>query len=166
MKTKAQKTKAIQGGTDDLKNSKTVIITDFTGLSSNEMNSLRRALRAISTPFRVVKKRLLKIIFEKSGAQFDPKQYSGQMGIAFSPKDIVEVSGAVYRFAKEYEKKGIFKILGGLDVAEKRFIDAKEVVAIGKLPSREVLLGQLVGMIAAPIKSFLFVLKAKSEKSS
>ncbi|MEK7543092.1 MAG: 50S ribosomal protein L10, partial [Patescibacteria group bacterium] len=61
MKTKAQKTKAVESGINDLKNSKTVIITDFTGLSSNEMNSLRRALRAISTPFRVVKKRLLKI---------------------------------------------------------------------------------------------------------
>lgn len=166
MKTKKQKIEAVEGGLEDLKKSKTIIITDFTGLSSNEMNALRRALRAISTPFRVVKKRLLKIIFEKSGAPFDPKQYSGQMGVAFSPKDIVEVAGTVYRFAKEHEKKGIFKILGGLDVAEKRFIDAKEVMVIGKLPPREILIGQLVGMIAAPIKSFLFVLKAKSERSS
>ena len=165
MKTKAQKTKAVESGINDLKNSKTVIITDFTGLSSNEMNSLRRALRAISTPFRVVKKRLLKIIFEKSGAQFDPKQYSGQMGVAFSPKDIIEVSGTVYRFAKEHEKRGIFKILGGLDVADKRFIDGKEVIAIGKLPSREVLIGQLVGMIAVPIKSLLFILKEKSKQT-
>ncbi|MDO8556918.1 MAG: 50S ribosomal protein L10 [Candidatus Jorgensenbacteria bacterium] len=166
MKTKKQKTEAIESGLEDLKKSKTVIITDFTGLSSNEMNALRRALRAIETPFRVVKKRLLKIIFEKSGAPFDTKQYEGQTGVVFSPKDIVEVAGTVYRFVKEHEKKGIFKILGGLDVAEKRFIDAKEVVAIGKLPSREILLGQLVGMIAAPIKSFMFILKAKSEKSS
>lgn len=166
MKTKKQKTDAIEKGFEDFKKSKTVIITDFTGLSVNQMNAVRRALKAISSQFKVVKKRLLKIIFEKGGAQIDTKQYDGQMGVVFSPSEIVEVAGTVYRFVKEHEKKGIFKILGGFDVAGKRFIDANEVIAIGKLPSRDVLIGQLVGMIAAPIKSFMFVLKAKSEKSS
>lgn len=167
MKTKAQKTKAVEEGLEEFRKSKTIVITDFTGLSANEMNALRRALRAIETPFRVVKKRLLRLIFEKEGASsVNPKEFEGQMGVAFSPKDVVEVSGVVYRFGKDKEKAGTFKIVGGLDVAEKRFMSAEEVRAIGQLPSRDVLIGQLVGMIAAPIKSFLFVLKAKSEKTS
>ena len=166
MKTKAQKGQAIESGLKALQASKTVIVTDFTGLSSNDMNALRRALKAIGVTFSVVKKRLLKLVFERGGASLDPTQFKGQIGVAFSPNDVVEVAGTVYRFVKEHEKNGAFKILGGFDMAEKRFLDASEVLAIGRPPSREVLISQLVGMIAAPLKSFMFVLTAKSEQSS
>jgi ribosomal protein L10 len=60
------------------------------------------------------------------------------------------------------EKKG-FKILGAYDLSDKNFIDAETVIKIGKLPTREILLGQLVGVLSAPIRMFMYVLNEKSK---
>ena len=78
-----------------------------------------------------------------------------------SPKDMLEASSIVYRFAKAHDT---FAIVGGVQVAEKQFVPASDVIRLGQLPSREVLLGQLVGMLVSPIRSFLFVLNEKAKR--
>ena len=162
-KTKTQKIKAVETGETDLKKSQTVVIGDFTGLTVNDMNIFRKELSVMGAKLSVVKKRLLKLIFEKSGMTFDPKQFAGQTSVVFSPKDIVETAGAVYKFSKS--KKEMFKILGGFEVSEKKFVNALDVKRIGQLPSREVMLGQLVGMLVTPIRQFLYVLDQKSKQT-
>lgn len=160
-KTKAQKTKAVEEGLGVLKNAQTLVFTDFTGLGVNEMNVLRKALKAMGAAFTVIKKRLLKLMFEKEGIAVDPKQFEGQLGVVFSPKDIVETAGVVYKFSKE--RKDVLKILGGVELKEKKFIAGADVKRIGGLPSREVLLGQLAAMLTIPVKKFLFVLSQKAK---
>ncbi|MDO8470277.1 MAG: 50S ribosomal protein L10 [bacterium] len=164
MKSKLQKKEAVGVNAKDLAASRTVIITDFTGLSVNELSVLRRTLKAMGAPYRVVKKRLLKFVFETEGMAFNPKDFAGQTGVVFSPKDMVETANAVYQVAKLHEKRGFLKILGGFDVSAKQFISAADVTAMGKLPGRQVLLGQLVGMLASPIRQFVFVLDQKSKQ--
>jgi len=166
MKTKAQKKQQVAEGVEKIGGSKTLVVTDFTGLTANDMNAYRKALRAIGTPLRVMKKRLLRIALKEQGIEFDTDQFPGQMGVAFSPADSLEVSGVVYRFSKPFEKAGSFKILGGYNLEDKSFITSDDMKRLGQLPSREVLLGQLVGMIASPIRSFLFVLDQKAKKSN
>ncbi|MFH1162255.1 MAG: 50S ribosomal protein L10 [Candidatus Jorgensenbacteria bacterium] len=161
MKTKAQKQQAVEEGLAGLKGSKTIVIADFTGISTSEMNVLRKALRGIGAAFHVVKKRLLRIIFEKEGIAMDPRELEGQMGVVFSPNDLVETAGVVHRFSRGKE---LLKFLGGVEVKEKKFIEGADVKRIGALPSREVLLGQLAYMLTVPIKKFLFVLSEKSKK--
>ena len=162
MKTKAQKLSQIEAGAKELKTSQTVVITDFTGLTANELNAFRKEVFALGGTMSVIKKRLLKYVFEKEGIEFDPKQFEGQTGVVFSPKDMVETSGTAYKFSKQNK---LFKILGGYEVSEKKFVPATEVVMIGQLPSREVLLGQLVYMLGSPIRSFLYVLSEKSKQT-
>lgn len=164
MKTKKQKEEQIKRGSDDLKKNQTIIVTDFTGLGVNNMNSLRKNLRTIEASMSVIKKRLLKIIIEKEGMEFDAKQFEGQAGVIFSPKDIVESSGLVYEFSKQHRDK--FNILGGYEISEKKFLSGDEIRTLGQLPSREVLLTQLVGMLASPIRSFLFVLNEKAKQTT
>lgn len=147
-----------------MKGSAAVILTDFTGVSANEVNKLRRTLKAMQAAYQVVKKRLLRFVFKELGIEFDSKQFSGQVGVVFSPKDIVETSHAVYAFSKT--QKDVFKILGGFDVAAKQFIEGGDVKKIGQLPSREILLAQVVGMIAFPLKSLMYVLNETSKKRS
>ncbi len=159
-KTKTQKINQVKSGAEELKKNQTVIITDFTGLTANEMNMLRKVISSLGGAFQVIKKRLLKIIFEKEGIKFDPKEFIGQMGVVFSPKDIIETAGSIYNFAKQ--KKDFLKILGGFDMNKKKFIEGADVKRIGQLPSREVLLGQLAQMLTVPIRKFLFVLDQKS----
>jgi large subunit ribosomal protein L10 len=120
-------------------------------------------LFAIGASMSVIKKRLLKFVFEKEGIEFDPKQFTGQSGIVFSPKDMVETAGAVYQFSKINK---LLKIHGGFEVGDKRFVSAGDVTRIGQLPSKEVLLGQLVYMLGTPIRSFMVVLNEKSKKTN
>ena len=167
-KTKNQKIKAVEEGIAALNRSDNLILVDFTGLSVNKINELRGQIRAGGGIFKVIKKRLLKIIFDKQGVPFDPNKFEGQTGIVFSPKDISETSSLVYKFSQSEagppsaEKKSL-KILGGFNVKAKNFIESDFIIKLGSLPSREVLLAQFVGLLASPIRMFLYVLKEKSQ---
>ncbi len=163
-KTKAQKTEQVKEGEGELAKSETVLITNFNGLSANDMNAFRKAVRGLGGAVVVMKKRLLKLVFAAKGIEFDPKKFEGQAGVVFSPKDIVETAGAVYKFGKPFAKKDTFKILGGFEIKAKKFIEGQEVKQIGQLPSREVLLGQLAFMLTVPIKKLLFVMNEKTKK--
>ena len=112
--------------------------------------------------FKVIKKRLLRIVFEKMGVDFNPEQFNSQLGTIFTQKDIYEIISPVYKFSHAKKKQG-FKILGAYDLAEKKFIDAETVVKIGKLPTREILLSQLVGVLSAPMRMLAYVLNEKSK---
>lgn len=163
MKTKAQKIKAVEDATIMLKASQTVIFTDFAGIPVNQVNQFRKSLTAIGCALSVIKKRLVKIIFEKEKMTFDPEQFVGQTAVVFSPKDLVETANVVYKFSKGKE---LFKILGGFDVNDKKFVEAADVKKLGQLPGREALLGQLAFMLTVPIKKLLFVMNEQSKKSS
>lgn len=160
-KTKSQKAKQIEDAKEAFGKSSALVIADFTGLPANAMVSFRKSLREVGMAFKVVKKRLLKIVFSENKIGIDPEKLEGQTGLVFSPKDITETSQAVYKFYKD--NKNHFKILGGVEIDSKKALTDNEVETLGKLPSKEVLIGQLVGMIAVPIRSFLFVLNEKSK---
>ena len=147
-----------------MENNKSLIFVDFTGIGVEDMKFLRRALKVVEAKMKVIKKKLLRIAFEKKKIDFNPEQFDSQLGVVFSEKEISDVAGPVYKFFKSVEKKG-FKILGAYNLSEKNFFDAETTVKIGQLPSREVLLGQFVGMLAMPIKMFLYVLSEKSKRS-
>ena len=125
---------------------------------------LTKLLKSASDLLLVVKKRLLRIALKNKGIDFNPEQFDSQVGAVFADKDISEVAGPVYKFFKEVEKKG-FKILGAYDLSVNNFFDAETVKKIGQLPSREILLAQLVGMLSAPMKMFLYVLDQKSKQT-
>ncbi len=163
MLTKQQKTEQIKEISELLKNNRILIFTDFSGTSVEDLKKLRGSLAvAAGAKLKAFKKRLLGIAFKESGFDFDPNQFESQLATVFSDKDIFEIAGPVYKFFKEVEKKG-FKILGAYDLAAKNFIDAETAKRIGQLPPREVLLAQVVGMMAAPIKMFLRVLNEKAK---
>ena len=107
---------------------------------------------------------------KEQGIDVDVKGLGSQVGTIFSESDIEKSSAPVYKFfygiggdTKAGRTESVKKIVGAYDLKKKNFIEAKDVVFIGQLPPREVLLGQLFGMIAAPISSLLYILKEKSK---
>lgn len=156
MLTKKQKIQQIEDGQKLLKENKSLIFIDFGGKGVKDLSALRKTLREVGANLKVVKKRLMRVIFEKQGIDFNPEQFKSQLGTIFAPKEIFEIAGQVY--------KSKIEILGGYDLSTKNFMDAEKVKFIGNLPPREILLGQLVGMIASPLKMFMFVLNEKSKK--
>jgi large subunit ribosomal protein L10 len=161
MKTKAQKKVQIESGVKGIAKSETLVLADFTGVPTADLNAFRKTLRTMGAAFTVVKKRLFKLMLQEGGIEFDPKTLAGQLGVVFSPKDLMETAGATYRFSKGKET---FKILGGFDLKEKKFVEGADVIRYGALPSREVLLGQLVGMLTVPIRQFMTVLNERAKK--
>jgi len=163
MLTKNQKTNIISDVKDMLKGSKILLFTDFTGTGVEEIKELRKLVRDLGAKYKVIKKKLMRVAFENSQIGFDPERFESQLGTIFSPKDISEIAGPVYKFSKEVEKKG-FKILGAYDLEKGEFLDGDFVKKIGQLPSREIILGQLAGVLSAPLKMFMYVLDQKKNQ--
>jgi large subunit ribosomal protein L10 len=151
--TKKQKEVIVKELADKLKNSKAVVFSDFKGLMVKDMSALRRELRAEGVSFDVVKKTLINIALKDAKIPVDVKKFEGQVAIAVSGGDEVAAAKIIAKLAKANEN---LKIIGGiLGVKE---LSAEEVNALAKLPSKQEMLGQLVGTLNAPVSGFVNVL--------
>ena len=160
--TKTQKTDIIEKGNVDLDKANALIFTDFTGTSVTDLGQLRNDLRENDSKFKVIKKRLLKIVFGEKNIDVDPVNFEGTLGTVFVRGGLSETAGSLYRFSKTHER---FKLLGGYDLAKKELISEADINVIGSLPPRQELLGQFVRTIAAPLRALMYVLSEKSKKA-
>jgi large subunit ribosomal protein L10 len=159
MKTKQQKAEEIAKGVGFVRESKSLIFADFTGVGVEAVKRLKKALKPANGSYRVIKKRLLGIALKRSGVDIALDGFKSQLGTVFLKGDISSAAGTVYKFAKDLAKeKQEFKVVGAYDIETKQFLDAAAFTTIAKLPTREVLLGQLMGILTAPIRSFMYVL--------
>lgn len=127
-----------------------VILTDYKGLNMTQMSALRKKLRPIDAEFRVFKNTLIsRAIKDKSYDGMDPL-LAGSTAVVFGYKDQVAPTKILTAFIKENEK---LSVKGGL--LDGKMIDVATVSALAKLPSREVLLGRVVGAMKAPITNFV-----------
>ncbi len=162
-KTKAQKHEAVKAGEKELKDSKFLVFADFSATSNEDLKKFRRAIRPINAKFVVLKKRLLGVALKNAGIEYNPKQFTGQAGTIFAKGDISEIAQVAYNFSKG---KQTFKLLGGLDLTKKESLSGAAVIAIGKLPSREVLLAQVLGGITGPMRKLLIGLNEVGKKKA
>lgn len=160
-KTRTQKAEAVKSAGKEMESAKFVLFADFSSTTNEDLKSFRRAIREIGAKFSVVKKRLMKIVLKNAGIDFEPKQFSGQMGTIFAKGDLSDIAQSFHKFAKI---KPNFKVLGGLDVLNRTPITREVIVAIGKLPSREILLAQLLGGITSPVRKLMYALQEVSKK--
>ena len=170
MKSKLQKQEEVAQGKELMNASNALIFVDFAKVKTKDLVKLRRELKKSGNPLLVMKKRLFELIFKEKGMAYDLKNFKTSMGAVFV-SNIESAASSVYKFFKALEKEkkidpaaaGV-KILGGYDIAAAKPLEAKQVIFIGQLPPREVLLAQLLGLLAAPIKSFLYVLDTKAKQ--
>lgn len=159
MKSKEQKSREIKSGEELFKKSQSLIFVDFGKVSTENLRLLKAKLKKIDAQFKVVKKRLLKIILKENKIDFDPHSvFEGQMGTIFSGGDIYSAAGPAYKSFQGIET------LGAYDLKDRQFLAADAFKKIALLPSREILLSQVVGMTAAPIKMLMYVLQERSKK--
>ncbi len=161
-KTIEQKKQEIEEINRELKETGGFLVFGFSGIPVNELNGFRSRLREIKGEMRIVKRRLLGICMKENKIDFEPDPFLGQTAFVSFRGDILDIAGVVYDFVKKEETEG--KILGGYDSKEKEVYGAEYLERIGQLPSREVLLGQVVGGISGPIRAFVYTLKAIAEK--
>jgi len=130
---------------EQLQASRTLIVSEYRGLTVRDLQEIRRALRKQDVTYRIVKNRLMKIAAADSvGSVLDP-MLNGPTAIAFG-QDEGATAKAVIDAMKPYKT---VRITGGL--LGDRAISENEVTRLAALPSRETLLSQLAGAFAAPM---------------
>lgn len=173
MKTRAQKGEELKKAKALLDKSQALIFTDFTRISAEDIRRFRTDLKKQGANFLVIKKRLLGLLLKEKGIATDLKQFKISVGTIFSEDTSDKIAGPAFKFfsALEVPEGGdknmwVKHMLGGYDIKADAYMDGAQVVAIGKLPPREVLLGQLLGMFQAPLRSFMYLLDQKAKRSS
>jgi large subunit ribosomal protein L10 len=170
MKTRAQKESELANARVLFEKSEALIFADFTKITAENLRKLRTELKKSGANFLVIKKRILGILLKEKGIDVDLKQFKTSVGTIFSEVDSEHIAGPAFKFfsgmeVPEGEAKDVWvkKILAGYNLVSGTPMKAEEIIYIGKLPPREVVLAQLLGMLAAPIRSFLYILDQKSK---
>lgn len=153
-KTRVQKEEIVSQVEDRLGRSASVVLVAITGVKVNELESIRDALFPQGLQLQIAKNRLLQRVLAEKKISIPPEILDQPLGLIFSYDDVIAGPKATQPFLKEIEA---LKILGG--ITDGKFITSQDVEALAKLPSREQLLGQLVGTLAAPISGLVNVLQ-------
>lgn len=145
---RTEKERIVAELTERLRDAETLIVADYRGLTMKEIDALRGELLQHGARFTVVKNSLTRRAAEEAGAEAVLALLEGPTAIAFleSEGDPVAVAKALSETARTTK---VLEIRGG--VLEGRAMSAGEVDALAKLPPADVLRGQVLGAIAAPL---------------
>ena len=144
---KEKKGQIIDRLTSDLSRSEIIISTNYKGLSAKQMEELRQTLTKAGGEFHVVKNTLTCIAANKVGKERLVDIIDGTVAIAFSYGDIVGLAKALNQYMKGTELP--LKIRGAL--LGERILTSEEVIILASLPSKEVLISQLIAWLQAPM---------------
>ena len=150
-----QKVAILQDTTAKLAGVKGVFLADLSGMTVEKVTLLRRKCREQKVQVRVVKNTLLKRAFHEHGITSLDEFLVGPTGVVFSPVSEVSPAKILSDFAKEHEKPRIKAA-----VVEGKLFDEKAIKMLATLPSREVLLSEVLATIIAPMTTFLAAIDA------
>ncbi|MCK4640712.1 MAG: 50S ribosomal protein L10 [Candidatus Marinimicrobia bacterium] len=150
--------KIVEEVTDKFARARGIYFTNYKGMNVEQFNDLRRELHSANIEYRVAKKTLSRIAARQAGFESIDTLMDGQMGIALSYEDPVSPGKIISRFIKKNKLKNL--IITGC-IFEKELYGTDRISTIINLPTREVLLSQLVGTFAAPMSKFVGTLKAQ-----
>jgi large subunit ribosomal protein L10 len=154
---RSDKERVVAELTERLKNSETVIVADYRGLTMPQIDELRTRLIEAGARFHVVKNTLTKRAAEEAGADSLLALLEGPTALAFieSGGDPVAVAKALGDAAKSTQ---VLEIRGG--VLEGQPMSAEQVADLAKLPPVDVLRGQVMGAIVAPLMTVVGLFNA------
>lgn len=145
-KVRPEKVKEVELLKEKIATAKSLFLTDFTGLNMEEMFRLRRELRKSKAEFKVSKNTLIRRAMEGTAYANLSEQLTGQTGLGFGYDDPALPAKILHDFFKRIEKPKV-----KLFFLEGRQFAGRELSQIATLPSREVLLAQVIGAVQAPL---------------
>jgi large subunit ribosomal protein L10 len=154
---KEQKEKVVEELAGRLKAADTLLVADYRGLTMPQIDALRSRLLESGARFTVVKNTLTRRAAEAAGSEALLALLEGPTAIAFleADGDMLAAAKALADMAKESK---ILAIRGG--VLEGRVLTAEEVESLASLPPVDILRGQVLGAIVAPLTSLLGLVTA------
>ena len=141
-----EKSATIQEIAAQIEGSEAIFAVDYRGISVPQAAELRAKLREADASFRIVKNRLTKIAADQAGEERLAALLQGPTALTFVRGDTAQAAKAISTFNKEHE---VLTFKGGFmgDLA----LDEEKFKSIARLPAREVLDGQLAGVVASPL---------------
>jgi large subunit ribosomal protein L10 len=150
-----QKAVAIAEIAAHIDESDAVFAVDYRGITVAQVAELRTKLREADATFKVVKNSLTERAADQAGAETLKEYLSGPTALTFVRGDVALAAKAVADYARATQ---LLPFKGGL--MDGSTLDVDQIRALSRLPSREVLYGQLVGVVASPISGLVRTLGA------
>jgi large subunit ribosomal protein L10 len=150
-----QKAATIEALAEEINSSEAVFAVDYRGISVPQAAELRTALRDADASFRVVKNSLTERAADQVGAESLKTLLTGPTALTFVRGDAALAAKAIADLGRATQ---LVPFKGGLMNGE--VLDAEQIRSISRLPSRHVLYGQLVGIVASPISGLVRTLNA------
>lgn len=145
MATKAFKSEKVDAIKAKIEKAQVAIVTEYTGLSVEEITNLRRALQKEGGDYMVTKNTLAKVAVKGTNFEVLTEVFKGPIALAFGFEDQVSPAKAIAKFIKD-TKKGV--IVGA--ALDGKLLSAEETEALAKLPSKEELIAKILGSINSP----------------
>ena len=157
----SEKEAIVAGLVETLKSAASGVLVNYEGITVAEDTALRNELRKAGVEYAVVKNTMVRRALDDSGLGELDEVLHGTTSLAVSHEDPIAPMRVVNKFAKSLN--------GDRFVIKAGFMDGKvlplaDISALAELPSKEVLLGQVLGMMLSPITSLAIVIKAIAEK--
>ena len=150
----------VQEISENIKDAQSVVVVNYLGLTVAEDTELRKQLREAGVVYKVYKNTMIR--FAAKGTEFEALEphLEGPTALAVSKEDATAPARVLAEFAKKADK---LELKGG--VVEGTYYDAAGIGVIASIPSRDVLLGRLLGSMQSPITNLARVLNQIAEKN-
>lgn len=154
-----QKQKMVEELAEKMKSAKSAVLVNYCGITVEKDTVLRSDLRKAGVEYTVIKNTYIKKAADMAGIEgFDP-YLEGMTAFAFSTEDPLAPAKVLCKFADENET---FNVKVGM--MDGKIMSAEEVDALAKIPSKEVLIGKILGSIQSSLYGLAYVLQAKIDK--
>jgi large subunit ribosomal protein L10 len=152
---KEQKAEQVELLTEKLKKAKVAVLTDYRGLTVSQIQELRARLRTGNVEYRVVKNTLARRAADAAGYKDLESELKGPVAIAFGYDDLSLPPRLINEFVRTTRLK--LEVVGGL--VEGRVVNRDQIKQLADLPSREVLLAQLLGTLQSPVAQLVGIMQ-------
>ncbi|MCL2229062.1 MAG: 50S ribosomal protein L10 [Firmicutes bacterium] len=153
-KARLEKEKTISEIETNLKTAKSVVFVDYRGITLSEVTKLRSKLRKAGVVYKVYKNNLMRIALNNLGITGLDEKLAGTLAVAFGMQD--EVAGAKIILDEKFKDKMALQFgLLGNDI-----LDEAGVKALATMPSKEVLVAQLLGLLQSGARNIATVVNA------
>ncbi len=138
---------------EKIKEAKLVLLTDYRGISVDDVTNLRADLRKVNAEYKVIKNNITRRALQEAGIEGLEDLLVGPTAVVLSTEDYLEPSKAIYEYTKNNES---YKIKGG--IIDGKVMTTDEIVTLAKLPSRETLISMLAGALLGNISKLAVAL--------
>ena len=141
-----QKIKEVEELAEKIKKANVVLLTDYRGITVEDITEVRAKLRNTDTEYKVIKNNITRRALKACGVEGLDEILEGPTAVILGYNDYLEPSKIIYEYTKDHD---FYKIKGG--IIEGKVVSAEEIITLAKLPSRETLLGMLAGALLGNI---------------